>query len=58
MNESCSETFRCLTFNAQFLRQLVSNGKTQALDIFYQLVGIIFNDIDSFLFVGILNLNS
>ena len=56
MNQASPKTLRSITFNSQLLGQLVSDFKTDTLDIFNQSVGIVLDDFQRFLLVGFLNL--
>ena len=56
MNQASPKTLRSITFNSQLLGQLVSNFKTDTLDIFNQPVGILLDDFQRFFLVGFLNL--
>ena len=56
MDKTRTEALRSLAFNSQFLGQLVSDGKSQTLDILDQLIGIVLDNLQRFFLVKVLDL--
>ena len=57
-NKASPKTLRGITLDPQLFCQMVSDFKSDPLNILYQLIGIFFDNIQRFFLVGILDLKS